>query len=197
MSETQALKKPFLIGLLAVGAVMLAAVGAMVVVANSTDDRPEGIAERWLTAVGDLTRKGVHDDAVKRVNGHGDASLGEQLVQGVHADGKTAFTALEVGKARTSGDLALVPAQLVARGDEAAKRNYLVALRHVDDSWRVVELREPDPTLKVPSDGGVVAAKAPITVYLVALVIGAGIAMTASALVRAAGREHEATLSTA
>ena len=37
-------------------------------------------------------------------------------------------------------------------------------------------------------------AKAPVGLYVVALVIGVGVALGASALVRAAGREHEHAL---
>ena len=192
MSETAALKRPFLIGLLAVGIVLVIVTG-VIAIFSSVDDRPEGVAERWLTAVGDLTRDGVHGDALDRVRNHGDVALGEQLVAGVDADGKSAFTTLEVGKARHDGDRVLVPVLLVARDDDATRRQLLV-LQPADDSWRVVELRDADPSLKVPSDGGDVASKAPVGAYVVALVIGAGVAVAASALVRTAGREHEDAL---
>jgi hypothetical protein len=196
MSEVQALKKPFLLGVLAVGIGVAIIVGVVALFVVSTDDRPEGIAERWLSSVGDLTRDGIHSDAVARVRGHGDVALGEGLVANVKADGKAAFTSLEVGKARRTGDTALVPAQLVARGDDTTRR-YVVVLQRDGDSWRVTALRPPDPTLKVPSEGGDVAAKAPVSLYLIALVIGVGIAAGAAALVRAAGREHDAALSAA
>ena len=189
MSETAALRRPFLTGLLAVAIVLLLVTG-VIAVFSSVDDRAEGVAERWLTAVGDLTRKGVHDDAVDRVTAHGNVSLGEQLIAGVHADGKSAFTGLEVGKARRTGDIALVPAEFVTRGDDMTHSQVLV-LQKTSDSWEVIELRPADATLKVPSNGGDVASKAPLGLYAIALLIGVGIAATASALVRAAGREHE------
>jgi hypothetical protein len=193
-AETDALKKPFLIGVLAVGIVVVL-LGGLISLFGSTDDRPEGVAERWLTAVGDLTRKGVHSDAVKRVSAHGDVALGEQLLEGVKAEDKSAFTELEVGKARRSGDTALVPAELVGRGyADGVKRLQLLVLQRSGDSWRVVELRAPDPTLRVPSNGGDVAAKAPLALYGIGLIIGVGVAAAASALVRAAGREHELLL---
>jgi hypothetical protein len=193
-NETDALKRPFLIGVLFV-VIVVVILGGLTSLFGSADDRPEGVAERWLTAVGELTRKGVHEDAVKRVTAHGDLALGEQLLDGVKADEKSAFTELEVGKARRDGDTALVPAELVGRGyDSGVKRLQLLVLQRAGDSWRVVELRPPDPTLRVPSNGGDVASKAPITLYLVALVIGLGVAAAASALVRAAGREHERVL---
>ena len=117
MSETAALKKPFLIGLLATAIGFLVVGGFIAILASNTDDRPEGVAERWLTAVGDLTRKGVHDDAAKRISAHGDASLADPLLKDVKADGKSAFTSLEVGKARrVDAETVLVPAKLVGRG---------------------------------------------------------------------------------
>lgn len=189
MSETAALRRPFFIGLLSVGIALVLLTGVIAVI-SSVDDRPEGVAERWLTAVGDLSRAGVHEDAVERVRAHGDVALGEQLVAGVKTDGKTAFVALEVGKARRDGDTAYVPARLVAR-DNDTPRFQLVVLRRAGDSWRVVDVRPPDPTLEVPSAGGEVASKAPASLYLIALAIGLGLAALASALVRAAGREHE------
>ena len=189
MSETAALRRPFLIGLLAMAIVLLLVTG-VIAVFSSVDDRPEGVAERWLTAAGDLTRKGVHDDAVDRVTAHGDVALAEQLIAGIDADGKSAFTGLEVGKAQRTDGVALVPAQVVTRGDDV-KHTQLLVLHKSGDSWRVTELRPGDPTLKVPSDGGAVASKAPWGLYAVALLIGVGIAVAASALVRAAGREHE------
>jgi hypothetical protein len=193
MSETAALKRPFLIGVLAVGIVLVLVTG-VIAAFSSIDDRPEGVAERWLTAVGDLSRDGVHADAVDRVQAHGDVALGEHLIAGAKTDGKTAFTALEVGKARRDGDTAFVPAQFVTRGTDAS-RSQLLVLHRAADSWRVVDVRPPDPVLEVPSEGGDVASKAPLSLYLVALAIGVGIAVAASALVRAAGREHDIAVS--
>jgi hypothetical protein len=194
MSEVAALKRPFLVWLLAAG-ILIVLLSGVIAVFSSVDDRPEGVAERWLTAVGDLTRDGVHDDAVGRVQVHGDAMLGERLVARVKADGKSAFTALEVGKARRSGDTALVPAQITDRGDDQPHRQ-VVVLERTGDSWRVTDVQPADASLKVPSDGGDVASKAPPSVYLVALLVGVGIAVGASALVRAAGREHELSAAT-
>jgi hypothetical protein len=191
VSETEALKRPFLIGLLACAIAFVIVGGVIAVFAMHTDDRPEGIAERWLTAVGDLTRDGVHADAIERVRAHGDVGLAQFMVTGDNDyDGKTAFEALEVGKARVDGNTALVPVSLTYRGEDHESRGVL-RLERDGDSWKVRELLAPDPTLKVPSDGGDVAAKAPAALYVGALVLGAGVAVGASALVRLAGRERE------
>ena len=191
MSETAALKRPFLVGVLACAILFVLIGGVIALAATNTDDRPEGVAERWLTAVGDLTRDGVHADALERVTAHGDVAFAPQFIGGVHADGKSAFTALEVGKARRDGVGALVPAQYVARGSDD-KHDVLMVLAPDKDSWRVVEVRPQDPTLKVPSDGGDPAAKAPLGLYAVGLLVGVGVAAGASYLVRLAGREQDA-----
>jgi hypothetical protein len=197
VSETAALKKPFLIGLLATTIGFLVVGGFIAVLASNTNDRPEGVAERWLTAVGDLSRKGVHDDAAKHVTAHGDPAVAENLVGGgFDYGGKSAFTALEVGKAQQVDALtARVPAKVTYRGkDNGGTERGVLRLEKAGDSWRVVALEAPDLALKVPSDGGDVASKAPVTLYLVALVIGVGVAAGASTLVRAAGREHDRSL---
>ncbi len=57
--------RSFWVGIACVLAVIIAA-GVGINAANSGHHRPEGAAEHWLAAVSDTTRKGVHDDAVKR-----------------------------------------------------------------------------------------------------------------------------------
>jgi hypothetical protein len=192
--ETDALRKPFLIGVLLV-VIVVVLLGGLIALFGSTDDRPEGVAERWLTAVSDLTRKGVHDDAVKRVAAHGDVSLSEGLLAGVEPNDKSAFTTLEVGKGlRSNVGTTLVPAKLVQRGSDKVISEVL-ELTPGNGTWRVTRVVPGDPTVfRVPSDGGDVAAKAPLGLYAVALLIGVGVAAAASALVRAAGREHERLL---
>jgi hypothetical protein len=194
MTETEALKKPFLVGLLAV-AIVFVILGGLIAVFSSVDDRPEGVAERWLTAVGDTTRKGVQSDARKRVNAHGDASLAAGLIGTADYDGKSAFVQLEVGKARRTAGGAVVPFKVTDRvPSNAQPQRGLLVLSRDGDSWRVTALGPPDAGLKVPSDGGDVASKAPIGLYAMSLVVGVGVAVGASALVRAAGREQEFSL---
>ena len=194
-SETEALKKPFLLGLLATVIGLLIVGGVIAIFATNVDDRPEGIAERWLTAVGDTTRKGVEKDALKRANAHGDASLAAGLIGTANYDGKSAFVQLEVGKAQRSTAGAVVPFIVTTRepSDARPQRGQLV-LSHDGDSWRVTSLEPSDGKLKVPSDGGDVASKAPLGLYGIALVIGFGVAVGATALVRAAGREQDRLL---
>ncbi len=190
MNEVEALRRPFLIGVIWCAIAFIIVAGLIAIVVERTDDRPEGIAERWLTAVADLTRDGVHADAVDRVDAHGDVALGDQLVAGINADGKTAFEALEVGKARREGGRAFVPARVVARNQDG-EHHFVVVLDQQRDSWRVTSVQPADVTLKVPSEGGAVASEAPLPLYAGALAVGVVVAAAASALVRLAGREAD------
>jgi hypothetical protein len=174
-------------------------IGGLIAVFATRDDRPEGVAERWLTAVGDLTRKGVLSDAQKRVTTHGDLSLADTFITRAHDyDGKSAFTALEVGRGRRlNAQVTLVPMKLTDRADDKKTKQAVLVLQKTGDSWRVTAVQPASAELRVPSDGGPSVSEAPVTLYGVALLLGVGVAATASALVRAAGREQDARLSTA
>jgi hypothetical protein len=94
-----ALKRQFAIAVVAALAVMIG-LGGVIAVANHGHHRPEGAAERWLTAIGDTTRKGVKADAIKRADKLGGEALGASLLPSEDTKGKSAFPDLEVGKAQ-------------------------------------------------------------------------------------------------
>jgi hypothetical protein len=198
LNETADLKRPFLVGLLAT-AIAFLIMGGLIAVFATRDDRPEGVAERWLTAVGDLTRKGVRSDTEKRVTKHGDLSLANLFITAGHDyDGKTAFTALEVGRGRrVNAQITIVPMKITDRADDKKTEQAVLVMQRSKDSWRVVAVQPASAELRVPSDGGPSVSEAPVTLYGVALLLGVGVAVTASALVRAAGREQDALRSTA
>jgi hypothetical protein len=192
MNETDKLRKPFVIGLLATAIVFVSVGGFIAAVAIGHDDRPEGIAERWLTATSDLTRSGVRSDAEQRVRNDGDLALAEQLLTlGYDYKGKSAFTALEVGHGRrVDANTTTVPMKLTDRADDRQTKQAVLVLGREGNSWRVQALQPADATLRVPSDGGPPVSSAPLGLYAIALMIGAGITVAASALVRLAGREQ-------
>jgi len=66
VSEVERLKRPFRFVLLAV-LIAFVVVGGLIAAFGTGKDRPEGAAEHWLADVSDTTRKGVRDDATKRV----------------------------------------------------------------------------------------------------------------------------------
>jgi hypothetical protein len=192
MNETDTLRKPFLIGVLATAIVFVSVGGFIAALATGHDDRPEGIAERWLTATGDLTRKGVRSDAEQRVTNDGDLALAEQfLTVSYDYKGKSAFTALEVGHGRrVDANTTTVPMKLTDRAADSKTKEAVLVLGRDGNSWRVQAVQPADTTLRVPSDGGPPVSSAPLGLYAIALLIGAGIAVAASILVRLAGREQ-------
>jgi hypothetical protein len=180
----------FIRGLIACVAVMLA-FGGVIAVLNAGNNRPEGVAEDWLTAVGDTVRKGVEVDARERAEKIGPVSLAAELVQ-PNPERKTAFPDLEVGKAETVTENSVrLPFKLHARvGDEQVDKSGLIEMKKTDDEWHVtavavLPLAEVPP---VPSQGGPPPSSAPNSLWLGALAGAALIGVVTSALVRIAGR---------
>ena len=183
----------------AVAIMVLGIVGLLNVHGKS---RPEGVAENWLTAVGDTTRKGVEADARKRAEKIGAVSLAKELVypdaKAIHR--KSAFDDLEVGKAVRLAvpEPVGVSVEQVEVGfrvhalrpnDEKKEITGVVTLIRHDD-WNVVQVRVGDlagvPAL--PSDGGPPPSSAPLSLWLGGLVGAAIIGVITSALIRLAGR---------
>ena len=158
--------------------------------------RPEGVAENWLTAVGDTTRKGVEADARKRAEKIGDVALAKELLPSDPAaiKRKTAFSDLEVGKATRAG-VKDVPGAQVAFRVHALRPNdkkveitgTLSMLRR--DKWTVVGVNVGATNApKLPSEGGPPPSSAPASLWLAGLIGAAIIGVITSALVRLAGR---------
>ncbi len=180
----------FVKGMVACVAVMLAFGGAISLL-NAGNNRPEGVAEDWLTAVGDTVRAGVEDDARERAEKIGPLSLARELVQ-PNPDRKTAFPDLEVGKAvEVATDSVQMPFKLHARvGDDEVEKSGLIVMRKRLDEWRVINvvllpLADIPP---LPSDGGPPPSSAPNSLWLGALAGAALIGLVTSALVRVADR---------
>jgi hypothetical protein len=178
--------RSFVIGLVVCGAVFLG-IGGLIRALNAGHHRPEGAAERWLAAVGDTTRKGVKADATERAEKIGPVSVAAPLLAGVETDGKAAFPDLEVGKATFEGGVARVPYRLHQRDVDEAKQG-VIALEKAGDDWHVAGLDGRRPGEAVPSEGGAPPSSAPVGLWIVALVAGAGVTAGASLLVEWATR---------
>jgi hypothetical protein len=186
-AEIDALKRPFRLGVLAV-AIGFVLVGGLIAAFGSGQDRPEGAAERWLTHVSDMTRKGVGEDSRKEVAKGGDPLLADFLI-GANADkdDKSTFTAIEVGQARrTDATRVEVPVLLAYRSDADSFEGVVVLQKQAED-WKVVEVKTLDPTLRVPSEGGNPVANASLGLYVGAAVFGLLITAGLSAVVQRAG----------
>jgi hypothetical protein len=164
-------------------------------VLNSRQSRPEGVAENWLTDVGDTTRKGVEADARKRAEKIGPASLAKGLVS---ADAeainrKSAFDDLEVGKAVRMTVKNVPGAEVGFRvhalrpNDKTKEITGVITMLRRGDKWTVVGVAPgADNGLKLPSEGGPPPSSAPWTLWVGGLVGAAIIGFVTTALVRAA-----------
>jgi hypothetical protein len=189
----RAFLKPFRLGVLAV-ACLFVAVGGVLAAFGSGEDRPEGVAERWLVDVGDTMRKGVEEGARKDAEEVGPVALVEDLLP-KDTDGRAAFVDLEVGKAVDRADGTRVPFRLHQRidGDAGpAIDGTIVLQRDGDDGWRITEVTGPTEGLEVPSEGGRPAAEAGLGLFAGALGVAVLGAVGASLAVKAAGRAEEA-----
>jgi hypothetical protein len=189
--QDRAFLRPFRLGVLGV-AILFVLLGALIAGFGTGSNRAAGVAERWLTNVGDLTRDGVKDRARDEVEEVGSVDLARPLIAGADADGRAAFLDLEVGKAvdhSESGDK-LVPYRLHQRIDGSAGPTVdgaIVLSKDADDEWEVVAVEGPQPGLEVPSEGGSPAAEAPLTLFLGAIAASFVIAGLSALAVRAAG----------
>lgn len=169
-----------------VALVLVAQLGVVVHLLNDGHHRPEGIAERWLSAVSDTGRDGVRDDAVERAEQVGPIELAAPLVP-VGADGEHAlFTDLEVGRAAADAVTARVPFRVHQRdADEVTGHVVLVRAGPDEGEWRVAEVATGELADGVlPSDGGAPPSSAPLGLWVLAAGIGLVITTFASLLVR-------------
>jgi hypothetical protein len=166
---------------------------------NHGHSRPEGVAENWLTAIGDTTRKGVEADATKRADKIGAPELAVPILE-PHPElikRKSGFDDLEVGKAArvdpASPDKVRVGFRVHARRpqDQTAEINGVLTLERSNDKWMVTALDVTDPASAglpaLPSDGGPPPSSAPASLWLGALVGAVIVGAITTALVKSAG----------
>jgi hypothetical protein len=183
------LRKPFLAAMAGV-VILFVLIGGVIAAFGSGEQRPEGVAERWLVAVGDTQRKGVRDRSRDDAEEVGPVSLAADLLPSEDTDGKSAFVDLEVGHAEPEGDLRHVPFRLHQRqGDEVSDPiDGTVVLQREGDEWKVVDVAGPTPGLEVPSEGGAPAADAPWGLYVGAVALAVVLTAGCTVLVRIAAR---------
>lgn len=185
VKSSDALRQGFVKGVLVVLAVFIALAGITQLV-NHGHHRPEGVAEDWLAAVGDTTRKGVRSESLKQAEEVGPMALAAPMLRDAgDTDGKRAFTDLEVGKASVVGNAARVPFKLHLFADDA-ERDGAVVLIKSGEKWQVAAITPRPPTAKVPSEGGRPPSSAPNILWLGALAAGVGLTALASFAVKLA-----------
>lgn len=175
-------RRTFAIGIVAVLA-FFAGVAVFIDRLNGDRLRPEGVAEDWLVAVGDTTRKGVREQSRQDAEEIGPVSLAQPLLDlAGDTDGKRAVSDLEVGKAKDDR----VPFRLHVH-DQDEPHDGVVVLEEVGDDWRVVGLEPRRPDEKVPSEGGAPPSSAAGWVWLAGLAAGVVLTALCSLAVRLAG----------
>jgi hypothetical protein len=191
------------IAVLLVGVILI---GAVISRLNAGHHRPEGAAERWLAALSDTGRKGVHVDALKRTDKIGPASLGTPLINGIDTDGKHgSFPDLEVGRAVRAPLRSLpgfgasapvrVPFRLHQYRDSGTEPEVhgALTLERIGDEWHVTGMSPgARPGEKVPSEGGDRPSRGSFGLWALALALGFAMALGASTLVRWAERSATA-----
>jgi hypothetical protein len=186
--EDRALVRPFRLALLGV-AIFFVLAGGLIAAYGTGADRPEGVAERWLSNVGDTRRDGVKDRARANADKVGPVALAAHLLSSQSSDGGSAFADLEVGKAVGTSQRTIVPFRLhqeLGHSASATATYGAVQLAKVGGRWEVRAVLAPQPGIKVPSQGGSPAAKAPAGLFLGTLGVAALVTMAAAGLLRAA-----------
>jgi hypothetical protein len=192
------LRRQFAVAIVAALAVMIG-LGGVIAIANHGHHRPEGAAERWLSAVSDTTRKGVRADARDRAEKLGPVALALPLLPADDTKGKGAFPDLEVGKARLSGAQARVPYRLHQRALHGKNpvREGTIVLQRAGTGWHVTALDARQPGERVPSDGGRPPSSAGLGLWLGAVALGIVVTLLVTLLVEWATRSSQRALSAA
>ena len=186
--EDRDLVRPFRLALLGV-AIVFVLIGGLLAAYGSGADRPEGVAERWITDVGDTRRDGVKDQARHRVEEVGPLARPEP--PSCRRAPPTAAPRSSTSRwARPSSDAQAtrVPYRLHQRvhGSSGPAIYGTLVLAKVDGRWHVRSLEPASPTIKVPSEGGPPAAEAPFGLFVGALLVSALVTAFCVALVKAA-----------
>jgi MFS transporter, putative metabolite:H+ symporter len=173
-----------------VAAGVLGIIGALgVFVANLSTDtsRPEGVTERWLVAVSETGRRGLHDDALARAWKLGAHGQEGSVTSKTPPKNRNLFVSIEVGNREKRG----VPFSLVRRvGEDNTEMVRGFATVGFTCQGQPGFFDRPtvcnvtlDRTAKVPSNGGVPSAKAPLWLWLTALFTACSFGPIISALI--------------
>src|SRR5262249_14668044 len=148
--------------------------GGLIAAYGTGSDRPEGVAERWLSNVGDTRRDGVKDKARESAEKIGPGSLAASILPTQGSGGGSPVADPEGGEAAGDGHRTGVPCRLHQELGDSANEHATygaVQLTKVGDDWKVTAVLPEQPGLKVPSQGGSPAAKAPFTLFLGTLAV--------------------------
>lgn len=176
--------------IVAIALAVIAGLGLLIHQLNAGHHRPEGIAERWLSAVSETGRNGVKSNARERAEEIGPVSLAAPLFPTDHDPKHGYFKDLEVGKAIDDGpDTVRVPFQLHRESEsDPSLEKGAVVLKKSGDEWKVTAVTDRRPGEKVPSEGGEPPSSAPLGLWIGALALGVLLAGGTALIVHYADR---------
>lgn len=117
-------------------------------------DRPEGVVERWLTAI---AQGPTGEPAV-----YGAKNLADDLVPPPREE--SSLEVIEVGRGRVTGSTARVPFRI--QKPDAEPELLVAELTREGGGWRIVEVSGADLNLTVPTRGGERIGRASFIVWL-------------------------------
>jgi len=175
---------------------------------DQREERPEGVAEDYLAALSDTTRKGVEADSLRRAEKLGSAEGADRRLLFDDTRGKTAFADIEVGKAvrvdPANPDKVRVGFRVhTRRVENLVKVAGAMTLERTNGKWRetLVEIvgdanTSGAPAAQVlagvpdlPSDGGPPPSSAPFSLWIAGVVGSLLIGAVCAGLITLAGRD--------
>lgn len=149
-------------------------------------DRPAGITERWLQAVGDQGRDKLRDHSTRRAAELGDPAAVAAVLPPAddRPDDERYFPDLEVGEAHVADGTARVPFRVTARtANDDIELALTAVLERRGHTWFVTAIDERRAGERVPSEGGDRPATATTRQWVVSLGIGLLVLVVSVALI--------------
>ncbi len=142
-------------------------------------DRPEGVVERWLTAIGQGPTGEPEIYASKE--------LADDLVPPPREE--SSLEVIEVGKGTVSGARARVPFRIQI--PDGTPATHVAELTRTDGEWQIDRVAGPDSTLLVPTEGGERIGKVSVAVWVGAALTGLAMMVVVALIMRLATPREE------
>jgi hypothetical protein len=171
-------------------ALLLLTVAALVLPACGGTDRPEGVVERWLIS--------LNQGKAGQPEKYAPDALSQQILPNWQKRDPGDLDVIEVGKGRASptsrafqvprSPSFLVPFR-IKRLDGPTDSGVAGLLQMAKGGWMVSDLFPPNPSLRVPSEGGDSLGGASPAVWVAALTVAFLFVIASIALMSTVGRE--------
>lgn len=153
----------------------IALLGLLLALSVCGVDRPEGVVERWLTAIA--------QGPTGEPEVYGARNLADDLVPPPREE--SSLEVIEVGRGRVTGSTARVPFRI--RKPDAEPELLVAEMTRKGGSWRIVEVSGADPNLTVPTQGGERIGRASFFVWLGGALSGVAMMLIVVLIMRLVG----------